>query len=55
MSSPMVSWPASTSRVPSHSSSTRKTPENSTPSASMTACQMPAETPAARALCDWVA
>ena len=31
-----------------------KTPENSTPTASIAACQMPADTPACRASCDWV-
>ena len=38
-------------RVPSQTRLTRKTPENSTPTASTAACQMPDETPALRA--DW--
>ena len=53
MSSPTVSRPSSTCRVPSHTSATRKIPESSTPTASTTACQMPAATPASRADCDW--
>ena len=54
-SSPTVSRPSCTCRVPSHTSATRNTPDSSTPTASTTACHTPDATPARRADCDCVA